>query len=59
MGGISLRDGSMVNSISASYNFTDDFSVTLSCLFMIGDEESRFGQMKSAEGLYLIGEWSF
>lgn len=59
MGGISLRDGSMVNSIGASYNFTDDFSVTLSYLFMIGDEESRFGQMKSAEGLYLIGEWSF
>ncbi len=59
MGGISLRDGSMINSIGASYSFTDDFSVTLSYLFMIGDEESRFGQMKSAEGLYLIGEWSF
>jgi len=59
MGGISLHDKSMVNSIGASYSFTDDFSVTLSYLFMTGDEESRFGQMKSAEGLYLIGEWSF
>jgi len=56
---MSLHDKSMVNSIGASYSFTDDFSVTLSYLFMIGDEESKFGQMKSAEGLYLIGEWSF
>jgi len=59
MGGISLRDGSMVNSIGVSYDFTDDFSVTFSYLFMIGDEGSKFGQMKSAEGLYLVGEWSF
>jgi len=59
MGGISLCDGSMVNSIGASYDFTDDFSVTFSYLFMIGEEGSKFGQMKSAEGLYLIGEWSF
>ncbi len=58
MGGISLRDGSMVNSIGVSYDFTDDFSVTFSYIFMIGDEGSKFGQMKSAEGLYLIGEWS-
>lgn len=59
MGGISLHDKSMVNSIGASYNFTDDFSLMLSYLFMIGDGESKFGQMKSAEGLYLTGEWSF
>ncbi len=59
MAGISLHDKSMVNSIGASYNFTDDFSINLSYLFMIGEEDSKFGQMKSAEGLYLIGEWSF
>ncbi len=58
-GGISLHDGSMVNSIGVSYDFTDDFSVTFSYIFMIGDEGSKFGQMKSAEGLYLVGEWSF
>jgi long-subunit fatty acid transport protein len=49
----------MLNSIGASYNFTDDFSITLSYLFIIGDEGSKFGQMKSVEGLYLVGEWSF
>lgn len=59
LGGISLRDKSMINSIGASYNFTDDFSITLSYLFIIGDEGSKFGQMKSVEGLYLVGEWSF
>ncbi|MBE9593246.1 MAG: hypothetical protein IMF19_07170, partial [Proteobacteria bacterium] len=59
MGGISLRDKSMVNSIGVNYNFTDDFSINLSYLFMIGEEGSKFGQMKSAEGVYLMGEWSF
>jgi len=59
MGGISLRDKSMVNSIGVNYNFSDDFSINLSYLFMIGEEGSKFGQMKSAEGVYLMGEWSF
>ncbi len=59
LGGISLRDWSMLNSVGVSYKFTDDLSVTLSYLFTIGDESSKLGQMKSAEGLYLVGEWSF
>jgi len=59
LGGISLRDWSMLNSVGISYKFTDDLSVTLSYLFTIGDESSKLGQMKSAEGLYLVGEWSF
>jgi len=59
LGIISLHDGSMVNSVGASYDFTDDFSVTLSYVSVSGDQTSKLGQMGSAEGLYLMGEWSF
>lgn len=59
LGIISLHDGSMVNSIGASYNFTDDFSITLSYVSVSGDQTSKLGQVGSAEGLYLMGEWSF
>lgn len=59
LGIISLQDGSMINSIGTSYNFTDDFSVTLSYVSVSGEQTSKLGQMESAEGLYLIGEWSF
>lgn len=59
LGIINLQDGSMINSIGASYNFTDDFSVTLSYVSVSGEQTSKLGQMESAEGLYLIGEWSF
>ena len=59
LGIISLQDGSMINSIGASYDFTDDFSVTFSYVSIFGDQDSKLGQMKSAKGLYLIGEWSF
>ena len=59
LGIISLHDGSMVNSIGASYDFTDDFSTTFSYVSVLGDQTSKLGQMGSAEGLYLMGEWSF
>ncbi|MDD5014150.1 MAG: hypothetical protein PHW73_03480 [Atribacterota bacterium] len=59
LGIISLHDGSMVNSIGASYDFTDDFSVTLSYVSVFGDPDSKLGQMGSMEGIYLSGEWSF
>jgi len=59
LGIISLRDGSMVNSVGASYDFTDDFSITFSYVSVLGDQTSKLGQMGSAEGLYLMGEWSF
>ena len=59
LGIISLHDGSMVNSVGANYDFTDDFSVTLSYVSVSGEQTSKLGQMGSAEGLYLIGEWSF
>ena len=59
LGIISLNDGSMVNSVGASYGFTDDFSVTLSYVSVSGEQTSKLGQMRSAEGLYLMGEWSF
>jgi hypothetical protein len=59
VGIISLHDGSMVNSIGASYDFTDDFSVTLSYVSVFGDPDSKLGQLGSAEGIYLSGEWSF
>ncbi len=59
LGIISLRDGSMINSIGASYNFTDNFSVGLSYVSVSGEQTSKLGQMGSAEGLYLTGEWSF
>lgn len=59
LGIISLRDGSMVNSIGASYDFTDDFSITLSYVSVSGSQTSKLGQMGSTEGLYLMGEWSF
>lgn len=59
LGIISLQDGSMINSIGASYNFTDDFLVTLSYVSVLGNQTSKLGQMGSAEGLYLTGEWSF
>jgi hypothetical protein len=59
LGIISLQDESMINSIGASYNFTDDFSITFSYVSILGDQTSKLGQMGSAEGLYLMGEWSF
>ena len=59
LGIISLQDGSMVNSVGASYDFTDDFSITLSYVSVLGEQTSKLGQMGSAEGLYLMGEWSF
>ena len=59
LGIISLRDGSMINSIGASYDFTDDFSVTLSYVSVLGEQTSKLGQMGNVEGLYLMGEWSF
>jgi len=59
VGIISLHDGSMVNSIGASYDFTDDFSITLSYVSVFGNQDSKLGQMKRAKGLYLLGEWSF
>jgi len=59
LGIISLHDGSMVNSVGASYDFTDDFSITFSYVSILGDQTSKLGQMGSAEGLYLMGEWSF
>ena len=59
LGIISLQDGSMVNSIGASYDFTDDFSITFSYISVSSEQTSKLGQMGSAEGLYLMGEWSF
>lgn len=59
LGIISLHDGSMINSIGASYDFTDDFSITFSYVSVLGEQTSKLGQMGSAEGLYLMGEWSF
>jgi len=59
VGIISLHDGSMVNSVGASYDFTDDFSVTLSYVSVFGDPDSKLGQLGSAEGIYILGEWSF
>jgi len=59
LGIISLHDGSMINSVGASYDFTDDFSVTFSYVSVLGEQTSKLGQMGSAEGLYLVGEWSF
>jgi len=59
LGIISLQDGSMINSVGASYDFTDDFSVTFSYVSVLGEQTSKLGQMGSAEGLYLMGEWSF
>lgn len=59
VGIISLKDGSMINSIGASYDFTDDFSITFSYVSVWGEQTSKLGQMGSAEGLYLVGEWSF
>ena len=59
LGIASLQDGSMINSIGASYIFTDDFSITFSYVSILGDQTSKLGQMESAEGLYLMGEWSF
>jgi len=59
LGIISLQDGSMVNSIGASYNFTDDFSVAISYVSVSGSQNSKLGQMGNAEGVYISGEWSF
>ena len=59
LGIISLQDGSMINSVGASYDFTDDFSVTLSYVSVLGEQTSKLGQLGSGEGLYLMGEWSF
>ena len=59
VGIISLHDGSMVNSVGASYDFTDDFSVTLSYVSVFGDPDSKLGQLGNAEGIYISGEWSF
>lgn len=59
LGIISLHDGSMINSVGASYDFTDDFSITLSYVSVFGDQDSKLGQIGSVEGIYILGEWSF
>jgi len=59
LGIISLNDGSMINSIGASYNFTDDFSVAISYVSVSGNQNSKLGQMGNAEGIYISGEWFF
>ena len=59
LGIISLNDGSMINSIGATYDFTDDFSISFSYVSVLGEQTSKLGQMGSAEGLYLVGEWAF
>ncbi len=59
IGIISLKDGSMLNSLGASYNFTDDFSLTFSYVSILGGQTSKLGQIGSAAGLYLKGEWAF
>ncbi|HER25017.1 MAG TPA: hypothetical protein ENO17_08225 [Candidatus Atribacteria bacterium] len=59
VGVINLQDGSMINSLGASYDFTDDFSMTLSYVKIFGDQDSKLGQVKSAEGLYVSAEWCF
>jgi len=59
LAGISLRDWSVLNNVGVSYNVNDDLLLTLSYLFIVGDETSKFGQMKSTEGIFLTGEWSF
>ncbi len=59
MGIFSLKDGSMLHSIGVQYKFTDDFSVTLSYVKIFGDDSSKLGMMRRAEGIYLKGEWSF
>ncbi len=59
IGGISLQDGSMLHSLGFNYNFSDNLSLSLSYLLVIGEKDSKFGQVKNNEGLFLIGEWSF
>ncbi len=59
IGIFSLKDGSSLNSLGLEYQFTDDFSVTLSYVKVFGDDVSKLGQMRRAEGIYLKGEWSF
>jgi len=59
IGIISLDDGSMVNSIGATYDFTDDFSINLSYVNVSGEPDSRLGQMSNVSGIYLSGEWAF
>jgi len=54
-----LQDGSMLHSLGFNYNFSDNLSLSLSYLLVIGEEDSKFGQVKNNEGLFLIGEWSF
>ena len=59
IGIMSLKDGSMLNSIGIEYKATDDISITLPYVKIFGDNTSAMGKMKSAEGIYLKGEWSF
>jgi len=59
LGIVSLQDRSMLNSVGISYDFTDDFSITLSYVSVLGNQNSKLGQIGSAEGLYISGEWSF
>ncbi len=58
-GVVSLEDGSMLHSIALEYKVTDDISITLSYIKVFGDDTSKMGKMKRAEGIYLKGEWSF
>jgi len=59
LGIISLSDGSMINSIGANYDFTDDFSLSFSYVSVLGELSTKLGQMGSSEGIYLSGEWVF
>jgi len=59
LGIISLSDGSMINSIGANYDFTDDFSLSFSYVSVLGEPSTKLGQMGSSAGIYLSGEWVF
>jgi len=59
LGIISLSDGSMINSIGANYDFTDDFSLSFSYVSVLGEPSTKLGKMGSSAGIYLSGEWVF
>ncbi len=59
IGILSLKDMSMGNIIGLDYQISENVVTSFSYVFLLGDNNSKLGGLKSAAGFYFSLEWSF
>jgi hypothetical protein len=59
IGILSLKDMSMGNIIGLDYQISENVVTSFSYVFLLGDNNSKLGVLKSAAGFYFSLEWSF